>query len=203
MPSSYFANHAQAMEHPLAADALNVLRESYLKTYISPTLSVYLNDLFSAARHHYLLDAQLLTARAKRDAEDLARAWRVVNGDSTGRELIEWQASLFKSRPPTAENDEEDEEQHSFEMVSSDGGSSKEMSALHIPPRLETLDLSESDVARTFPRVISHRVQIREARNQTMFNVLYRAGSGHGRPDVVKDVNSTVKAVIVQILGNV
>jgi hypothetical protein len=49
---------------------------------------MYLSDLFSAVRHHPRLDGMLLTASARKDAEDLVRAARVLGTDHSGMELL-------------------------------------------------------------------------------------------------------------------
>jgi hypothetical protein len=64
---------------------------SYLRSlpvYVSPSLSLYVDELFTAARHHHELDGTLLTSRAHRDAESLICIQRLLSGDSTSTELI-------------------------------------------------------------------------------------------------------------------
>ncbi|KAK2459838.1 hypothetical protein APHAL10511_008159 [Amanita phalloides] len=58
-------------------------------TCISPSLNLYLQDLFTAARFDFPeLDGTLLTARAMDDAEKLSRACRVLGTELGGWELI-------------------------------------------------------------------------------------------------------------------
>ena len=61
---------------------------------LQPRLDAYLLDLFAAARHHPALDGTLLTARAHADAEALARAFRVLGGDSVGVGLVVQEAKM-------------------------------------------------------------------------------------------------------------
>lgn len=55
---------------------------------MQPCLRTYLSDLFSATRHHPELDGTLLTHRAHVYADVLARAFRVLAGDSIGAGLV-------------------------------------------------------------------------------------------------------------------
>ncbi|KAH6906366.1 hypothetical protein BKA70DRAFT_1287340 [Coprinopsis sp. MPI-PUGE-AT-0042] len=78
-----------APENPLLPPwFLDLLRRYNHKTHLAPHLDLYLSDLFSAVRHHPRLDGMLLTASARKDAEDLARAARVLGTDSSGMELL-------------------------------------------------------------------------------------------------------------------
>ncbi|KAI1795594.1 hypothetical protein LXA43DRAFT_881607 [Ganoderma leucocontextum] len=65
---------------------------------LHPSLEHYLLDLFAATRHHPALDGTLLTARAHADAEALARAFRVLGGDTVGATLVEHEARLERER---------------------------------------------------------------------------------------------------------
>ncbi|KAF8621703.1 hypothetical protein AX15_007564 [Amanita polypyramis BW_CC] len=70
-------------------------------THISPSLNLYLQDLFTAARFDSPeLEATLLTARAMEDAEMLARACRVL-----GTELRGWE--LIRGGEPSMKNEQE------------------------------------------------------------------------------------------------
>ena len=69
------------------------------RTQLSPSLNLYLQDLFSAARFDSPeLDGTLLTAKAMEDAEMLIRACRVLGTELGGWELVRGGASNSKSR---------------------------------------------------------------------------------------------------------
>lgn len=78
------SGHAPAPPSPCAA--------------LHPSLEPYLLDLFAATRHHPALDGTLLTARAHADAEALARAFRVLGGDTVGATLVEHEARIEQER---------------------------------------------------------------------------------------------------------
>ena len=185
--SSYF-NLPSLPEDILPRSFLKALSDAYHKAHISHTLSLYLADIFSATRHNPRLDATLLTARASKDAEALIRASRVIGTDLTGMELlrpvVRADDFLDKMRSPTDDTTGED------------SGSHQTVSAL---------DVSEVDVARIAPRVISHRVRVRdgpedEILSSAMFGATFKplpkaSTSTTGRP--------TVKGLLVEILSEV
>lgn len=70
----------------LASPSPSPLIHAY--TTMQPCLRTYLSDLFSATRHHPELDGTLLTHRAHVYADVLARAFRVLAGDSIGAGLV-------------------------------------------------------------------------------------------------------------------
>ena len=188
--SSYF-NLPSLPEDILPRSFLKALSDAYHKAHISHTLSLYLADIFSATRHNPRLDATLLTARASKDAEALIRASRVIGTDLTGMELlrpvVRADDFLDKMRSPTDDT---------TSNVGEDSGSHQTVSAL---------DVSEVDVARIAPRVISHRVRVRdgpedEILSSAMFGATFKplpkaSTSTTGRP--------TVKGLLVEILSEV
>jgi hypothetical protein len=146
-----------------------------------PPLNMYLADLFTATRHCGALDAMMLTARARQDAEVLARAARVLGVDQTGAELIKEvaigaseridQDSLTERGYPSSNTSTQ-----SFEALI-DGSALPfglpDVASLHTHRSTRSaladeegpleLDVSEADVARIFPRVVSHRVRVRDS----------------------------------------
>lgn len=164
---------------------------------MSPKLSLYLADLFSAARHHPQLDGTLLTMQATRDAEDLVRADRVIGTDLTGSELI---------RPPMIPDDVEESASRRVMFDSKCAPDS------HPPTLLLVLDVSEVDVARIVPRVISHRLRVRDGpREEVLSSVVFgatfedsAAGDGEGSiEEIIEDTRTTVKSVLVHLMAEV
>lgn len=153
----------------------------------------------------------LLTAKARKDAEDLVKASRVVGNDLTGTELI---------RPPAATGDEEREPGEHIVLVTSRSGSSsgvEEGEAATSPRGRDTngvLDVSEVNIARIVPRVITHRVRLRDGpEDELLSSVLF--GATFKPPPQVLNANQgndaeatsltldSVKSVLVQILSEV
>ncbi|KAG1752869.1 hypothetical protein EDB19DRAFT_1670259 [Suillus lakei] len=203
-----------------------------------PPLEIYLADLFTATRHFGALDAMMLTARARQDAEALTRAARVLGVDQTGAELIKEVAigvperisedSTERGYPRSNTNT------HSFEAlidgfalpydvpdVASVHTHRSMRSAPSEDEELLELNVSEADVARIFPRVVSHRVRVRDS---PVDEILSSAVCGAvGRPGVIpKGMNSdweegpidvhdpdavwereTVKDILVHVLAKV
>jgi hypothetical protein len=149
----------------------------------------------------------LLTAKATKDAEDLVKASRVVGNDLTGMELV---------RPPVSADDEESEFQiRSEEHVPSAEEEEEEEEATsqrsgENNAANRVLDVSEVDIARIVPRVISHRVRLRDGpEDELLSSALFGATfepppeilqAGQGEGEVTLD---SVKKVLVQILSDV
>ncbi|OJT15423.1 hypothetical protein TRAPUB_8011 [Trametes pubescens] len=176
---------------------------------LHPSLETYLLDLFAATRHHPMLEGALLTQRAHADAEALARAFRVLNGDTLGTALIAQEAQLGGDRETAAAESFDDaswteDGWRSVESltrsarlkaevlgvenglrvrVNGDSVRSDGVSALSgmygdggggaaSPPEAQALamarawpevwDVSEEDIARVFPRAVSHRLRVRD-----------------------------------------
>jgi hypothetical protein len=128
----------------------------------------------------------MLTTRARQDAEALVRATRVLGIDPTGAELIKEAAN---DAPKPSEVDSSSTERSyphsdshpSTASISSDAlldgvdvpeiyelssrPSIHRSSASHLTGAEEPLelDVSEADIARIFPRVVSHRVRVRDS----------------------------------------
>ncbi|KAF9241836.1 hypothetical protein BU15DRAFT_44548 [Melanogaster broomeanus] len=129
---------------------------------IRPTLNVYLADLFTATRHYGSLDGMMLTTRARQDAEALVRATRVLGTDRTGAELIKEVANASTSSDALLGWSDDAPEIYEPSSSSSVHRSfaSDSMAGKEAPL---DLDVSEADIARMFPRVVSHRVRVRDS----------------------------------------
>ncbi|KAH9942360.1 uncharacterized protein BXZ73DRAFT_97775 [Epithele typhae] len=183
------------------------------------SLDAYLLDLFAAARHHPALDGTLLTLHAHAAADALARAFRVLHGDTLGAELVVHEARMAAAAGGSTNGDGESwaeanegawvgaesvagglnrkdgglgmEGANSPEVrvQGEDGasvpaaydlllprvgfGAEKDSGAVDLGPAEElqaalargtpeVWDVSEEDVARVFPRVVSHRLRTRD-----------------------------------------
>ncbi|KAI0339910.1 hypothetical protein BDW22DRAFT_554772 [Trametopsis cervina] len=222
--------YLRSLTHPVPA----TIRQSGIThpadayTHMHPTLRIYLQDLFAAARHHPLIDGSLLTLRAHRDAEDLVRAFRVVCGDSLGADLIS--AVAATPAPPRSEDTaslvspsdddsglgwEKPEEEWlgaEIEMAGpfdglSEGGSSRADLLAALPPQPAVWDVSEVDVGKIFPRVVSHRLRIRAGPDDEILgSVMFPAAQAEEGPASDRfrgPEDKTVKQVIVGILADV
>ncbi|KAG0700834.1 hypothetical protein DFH29DRAFT_807025 [Suillus ampliporus] len=151
------------------------------EVHMRPPLEIYLADLFTATRHFGALDAMMLTARARQDAEVLARAARLLGVDQTGAELIKEVAIGALDR---IDEDSLTERGYarsgtstqSFEALI-DGSTLPfdvpDVASVHTHRSMRSapiedeepleLDVSEADAARIFPRVVSHRVRVRDS----------------------------------------
>jgi hypothetical protein len=189
---------------------------------IHPTLFIYISDLFSAARHHPQLDGTLLTARALKDVEALVRAGRIIGGDLTGVEFIR-----VMSKGAEANSEEKDDIDRSVEdgdveslEIGPEGENGKDSrhetsnSEEIYPMPDEVLDVSEADIARIVPRVLSHRLRVRDGpEDEIMGNLMHSAvGScatcevGDEDDDVKKQSmweRRMVKDILVRILAEV
>ncbi|TCD68268.1 hypothetical protein EIP91_011234 [Steccherinum ochraceum] len=228
-------------------------------TSIHPSLNAYLSDLFSATRHHPELDGSLLTLQARRDADDLVRAFRVIGGDTLGTELVETSANRAPSLRHTSSTDSYDRVSRmdvesigwskedrdilmSFEsphpevrvqepepdtprpngnghFTPAQFGSDSQTraaSSLPLPPAEEVWDVSEVDIARIFPRVVSHRLSVRRGPDDEILGGVMFPAVPHdmqrleARTSVVMVgeqpspfTRRTVKEVLVGILADV
>ena len=198
--SSHF-NSPPLPEDIIPPSFLKVLSEAHRRTHISHTLSIYLADIFSAARHNSHLDATLLTVRASKDAEALIRASRVIGADLSGMELL---------RPVVQADDLSDSGSQKMagyqKPINNTSNVDEGSESFHSTfDHTLVLDVSEVDVARIAPRVISHRVRIRDGpEDEILSSALFGATF---KPPVFKGTTGTgqltVKGVLVQILSEV
>lgn len=180
----------------------------------------------------------MLTARARQDAEVLARAARVLGVDQTGAELIKEVSigvparidddSTERGYPQSSTNTQ------SFEALNDgsallynvpDATSVHTHRSMRSTPiadeELLELDVSEADVARIFPRVVSHRVRVRDSPvDEILSSAVCGAVSRPGSipkgmdsewkegfidvhdPDIVWE-RETVKDILVHVLAKV
>jgi len=190
------------------------------KTNIHPTLSLYISDLFSAARLHPQLDGTFLTVRARQDVESLVRAGRIIGGDLTGVEFITTigkgaEANLEKNN--NVEKIVKDGDAESLDIrldEESINGSPNKISnpyeAYSNPD--ETLDVSEADIARIIPRVMSHRLRVRDGAEDEILGSLMHSAVGSctecergkvGDEEEKRNARPTVKDILVKILAEV
>ena len=194
LQSSHF-NLPPLPEDILPPSFLKALNDAHHRAHISHTLSLYLADIFSATRHNSRLDATLLTTQASKDAEALIRASRVIGTDLTGMELLRPELDDFWSSNTDS--------QESIDDKSDAGENSK---SLHS----QALDVSEVDVARIAPRVISHRVRVRDGpEDEILSSAVFGATFKPALPKASTsstDVSTgrlTVKGLLVEILSEV
>ncbi|KAG5642751.1 hypothetical protein DXG03_002232 [Asterophora parasitica] len=216
----------------LPRDFIAYLQSAAKRAHVSSTLSLYLSDLFSAVRHHPKLDGTFLTARSVNDAKALTRAGRIFGTDPTGGELLRDQHGVVPF-----EDDEHYSDSHTsfheYDDIASGSGSvtiiprGKNSSLSHLvsikhreptlatladtPPHdpVETLFVSEADIARIVPRVVTHRLRVRDGPEDellggAMFGATFEPQAQSGSaPDYDWDTRSTVKDILVEILAQV
>lgn len=190
IPNSTFARPTTPIRLPplIPSDFLTMVRSAFDRTHVVHTLDLYFADLMSAARHNSRLDGTLLTMRSTKDGMDLARASRVVGSDLTGMELIS----------STGVGDQDDEEGAYQEQFYSD------QSKISITATHRKLEVSEIDIARVFPRVVSHRIKLRDApEDEILASLLYGATFKTALPSDQTIVLDSVKNVLVNILSEV
>jgi hypothetical protein len=175
---------------------LKALRDAYHRAHISHTLSLYLADIFSATRHNSRLDATLLTARASKDAEALIRASRVIGADLTGMELL---------RPVVRADDIWDDVKNKMKEPTDDASDVGEGSGSLHSHAASQLDVSEVDVARIAPRVISHRVRVRDGPEDEILSSAVFGATFKPLPEATTTTSGrpTVKSLLVEILSEV
>lgn len=187
---------------------------------IRPPLNIYLADLFSATRHYGPLDSMMLTVRARQDAEALVRASRVLGTDRTGAELIQEHAERSRETDSTSTYPHS---HHSITSTSSDGlidgidvseanepfGGSYLQHGLTSQSEQPKLDVSEADIARMFPRVVSHRIRVRDSPlDEILSSAVCGAISTPGNESHEEEMpvhweRETVKDILVHILAEV
>lgn len=183
---------------------------------IHASLRLYIADLIGAARHHHELDGTLLGARCVQDAEALVRAHRVLGSGDVGSALVERAAALPSTSAAESLTSLHDGSVHlqwatigpsTTSLRSQSDASGTEADWLHVDPR-ESWDVSEVDAAKVVPRVISHRLRVRDGpEDEMMAGVVHLATA----PRVPAGVESkegvwrrrTVKEILVKLIGEV
>jgi len=159
----------------------------------------------------------MLTVRARQDAEALVRASRVLGTDPTGAELIRERAERSRDTDSISTNLYS---QPSITSTSSDGlidgidvlrtyepfgGSSLQLAS---QPEQPKLDVSEADIARIFPRIVSHRIRVRdspfdEILSSAVCGATSPLGNESHEEETVQWERETVKDILVHILADV
>lgn len=189
---------------------------------IHPSIRLYIADLISAARHHHELDGTLLGVRSVQDAEALVRAHRVLGAGDVGSALVERTAALSMTSAAGSTlsfhpGGGEDVTVHlhweegSLTTVSPRGlasaASGAEVDWLHFDPR-ERWDVSEVDAAKVVPRVISHRLRVRDGpEDEMMAGVMFMATAPRVPTTVENNGTAwrrrTVKEIMVKLMAHV
>ncbi|KAG7446689.1 uncharacterized protein BT62DRAFT_1076228 [Guyanagaster necrorhizus] len=183
---------------PIPQTLIHDLRAFYHQTHFPAQLRLYLSDLFTATRHHHELDGMWLTARSMQDAEDLARASRVLGCDPTGMELIREAAAMGETS--THPDEDEDEDKFFDVMDEVSWGAAMDMDGPKITDEpVPVLDVSEADIARITPRVMTHRLRVGDVDDDIFYGVM----SGAASMSVNNDERPTVKSILIQILAEV
>ncbi|KAH7888926.1 hypothetical protein F5I97DRAFT_766219 [Phlebopus sp. FC_14] len=211
---------------------LQQLRDlSATHTRIRAPLNLYLADLFTATRHFAPLDGMLLTVRARQDAEALIRASRVLGVDNTGAELIKEVANgrLRQTGVGSSSTERGYTRSHSslasvssdalldgidvpqiYEPSTASSGHHRSASDLMGEEEPLELDVSEADIARMFPRVVSHRLRVRDSPiDEVLSSVVCGAVSPPGEVQPFRPSEGevwerdTVKDILVHILSEV
>ena len=191
---------------------------SYLRSlsvYVSPSLSSYVDELFTAARHHHELDGTLLTSRAHRDAESLIRVQRLLSGDTTSTELIRSSETKDETGEDSSDglidpgddlsNPTQPLKHESYlaggrPILSESGPDSTVYPASTSQLELQRLDASEVDIARILPRVLTHRLRVRDGPDHEILSSVLFPAALNGS-DKVESHRRTIKEILVQIIG--
>jgi hypothetical protein len=188
-----------------------------------PSLRLYIADLIAAARHHHELDGTLLGMRCVQDAEAVVRAHRVLCAGDVGSALVEYAAafsitSAEESSLSLHHGDAADMSVHLHwaetgpfttppQRPASAAEEGLEADWLNLDPRAKW-DVSEVDVAKVVPRVVSHRLRIRDGpEDEMMAGVIFMATI----PRVPTSVETkdgvwrrrTVKEILVKLMTQV
>lgn len=210
---------AQQLTAPiLPRDLLPRLRSFSTPAHVNihASLRLYIADLIGAARHHHELDGTLLGARCVQDAEALVRAHRVLGAGDVGFALVERAAALpatsaAGSSAVSFHDGGADANVHlqwagiEPSAASPPSRSDAEADWLHVDLR-ESWDVSEVDAAKVVPRVISHRLRVRDGpEDEMMAGVVFLAtaprvpASNESKEGVWR--RRTVKEILVKLIG--
>jgi len=210
----------------LPCDFLPRLRSLCTPTHVNthPSLRLYIADLIAAARHHHELDGTLLGMRCVQDAEALVRAHRVLCAGDVGSALVEHAAALSITSAAGSSlslhrGDAADMGMHlhwagagpfttlSPRRPASAAEEDSETDWLHLDPRAKW-DVSEVDVAKVVPRVVSHRLRVRDGpEDEMMAGVMFMAtiprvpASAETKDGVWR--RRTVKEILVKLMTQV
>jgi len=177
---------------------------SSLSIYVSPSLSLYIDELFTAARHHHELDGTLLTSRAHRDAECLIRVQRLLSGDTTSTELIRsYEMEKVGEESSDGFVDPENGDpagrvQAAILLEAGEDSTGYTDSTFQLES--QRMDVSEVDIARIIPRVLTHRLRVRDGPDHEILSSVVFPAVLTGS-DKVESHRRTVKEILVQIIG--
>jgi hypothetical protein len=189
-----------------------------------PSLRLYIADLIAAARHHHELDGTLLGMRCVQDAEALVRAHRVLCAGDVGSALVERAAafSVTSVAESSLSLDHGDTADVSVHLQWADAGpfttpsprrpasaveEGLEADWLDLDPQVKW-DVSEVDVAKVVPRVVSHRLRVRDGpEDEIMAGVVFMATIPRV-PTSVENMDGfwrrrTVKEILVKLMTQV
>ena len=218
---SHSSSHLSSLSNPaLSQGLLQNFHEACTKTHLSPSLSLYLADLFSATRQHPQIDGTLLTARCVHNAEKLVRAARVVGFDPTGTELLRGSQEadcLLEDQNNVPEDDEFEATDitgslhHSGSSLRRRGTPTSDIESSE--PFRTVLDVAEVHIARIFPRCVSHRLRVRDGpRDEVLAGAVFGATFGDsfseetGAGEVCMDAyetQPTVKDILISVMSEV
>jgi len=194
---------------------------SYLRSlsvYVSPSLSLHIDELFTAARHNHELDGTLLTSRAHRDAESLIRVQRLLSGDSTSTELIRSYEMEDKVGEEFSDGfidpgkdilDATHPLKHDSWLarggvqattLSDSGSRSTGNTDSTFQLESQRMDVSEVDIARIIPRILTHRLRVRDGPDHEILSSVVFPAVMTGS-DKVESHRRTVKEILIQIIG--
>lgn len=180
-----------------------------------------MNDMITAARHHRELDGTLLTTRVHKDAEALIRAHRLMCGETRTADLIrtaEWKSTdddesdnfmtpvqeFYDDDVKTMRTSMDWLEVEKRRQSSDDNGldSAEEYEGYEdsvvqrTRARDERMDVSELDVATIVPRVMSHRLRVRDGPVHEIFSsAMYPAAM----PGLQAGQKKTIQEVLTAI----
>jgi hypothetical protein len=171
----------------------------------------------------------LLTARCVHDAEKLARAARVVGDDPTGVELLrgdDVHAVQDVGDDEVSEHSQLPDIEDEYEATGIAGSLRKSASSVReretlsenqqpasTDPSVPVLDVTEVNIARMFPRSVSHRLRVRDGpREEILAGAVFGATFGDtvteetGTEEIHMDayeVRPTVKDILVSVMSEV
>lgn len=225
-PSLSFTPTQPTKRNPLLPpDFLPRLRSFSTPTHVNihPSIRLYIADLISAARHHHELDGTLLGVRSVEDAEALVRAHRVLGAGDAGSALVERAAALSMTSAAGSTLSFHPEsgadvavhlhwvEEGSLATASprrpASAASGDGADWLHTDPRAKW-DVSEVDAAKVVPRVISHRLRVRDGpEDELMSSIMFMATTPRVPTGVENDGMAwrrrTVKEILVKLMTHV
>jgi len=170
-----------------------------LPVHFHPSLLLHLSDLITAVRHHKELDGTILTTRTHKDAEALIRAHRLLVGDTGATDLIrsvekksevdDFDESGFMTPAPDFydEGTSMDWFEHEKKYPENEGRKSSvedeacDNSVLRrLRERDQRIDISEVDIAMIIPKVLAHRLRVRDGPDHEIFSsAVFPAATPH------------------------